>query len=65
VRFRSAALVDTLPGSGAERRTLARGVAERALLDAHRHGVGAEELVEMIRDLAGGDGNQRSQEARP
>lgn len=65
MRFRSAALVDTLPGSGAERRTLARGVAERALLDAHRHGVGAEELVEMIRDLAGGDGNQRSQEARP
>ena len=33
----------------AERRTLARDVAARALLDAHRHGIDADELVEAIR----------------
>jgi GntR family transcriptional regulator len=32
-----------------ERRGLARGVAERALVDAHRHGLGVDELVEAIR----------------
>ena len=36
----------------ADRRGLARGVAERALVDAHRHGIGAEELVDAIRDAA-------------
>jgi GntR family transcriptional regulator len=35
-----------------ERRALLRGVAERALLDAHRNGVHADELVEAIRELA-------------
>jgi GntR family transcriptional regulator len=35
--------------NGADRRTLAREVAERALLDAHRHGLGADELVDAIR----------------
>lgn len=39
--------------NGTERRALARGVAERALVDAHRNGVGAEELVDAIRDVAG------------
>lgn len=34
---------------GADRRTLAREVAGRALLDAHRHGLGADELVDAIR----------------
>lgn len=38
---------------GAERHGLARAVAERALLDALRHGLGADELVEMIRQVAG------------
>ena len=36
----------------AERRALAQGVAERALLDAHRNGIGAEELIDIIRDVA-------------
>ena len=37
----------------AERRSLARDVAGRALLDAHRHGIGVDELVEAIRQTAG------------
>ena len=37
----------------AERGTLARDVAGRALLDAHRHGIGAEELIDAIRRTAG------------
>jgi GntR family transcriptional regulator len=35
-----------------ERRALALDVAERALVDAHRHGLGAEELVDAIREAA-------------
>jgi GntR family transcriptional regulator len=35
-----------------ERRVLLRGVAERALLDAHRNGAGAGELIDAIRELA-------------
>ena len=38
-------------GAG-ERRSLALGVAKRALLEARRNGVGAEELVTMIQKLA-------------
>jgi GntR family transcriptional regulator len=38
--------------NGSERRALARGVAERALRDAHRNGIGADELIETIRDIA-------------
>ena len=38
-------------GAG-ERRSLALAVAKRALLEARRHGVGAEELVMMIQKLA-------------
>ena len=37
---------------GAERRALARAVAERALRDAHRAGVDAGELLEAIRAVA-------------
>lgn len=37
--------------NGADRTTLAREVAGRALLDAHRHGLGVEELVTAIRDV--------------
>jgi GntR family transcriptional regulator len=35
-----------------ERRALARGVAKRALLDARRNGLGLEELVQTIREMA-------------
>ena len=37
---------------GEERRALARQVAKRALIDAHRNGLGAEELIEAVRDVA-------------
>lgn len=37
-----------------ERRALARAVAERALTDAHRNGIGAEDLVEALRTLTEG-----------
>jgi GntR family transcriptional regulator len=42
--FVSAAKVD-----GREKRALAREVAARALRDAHRNGLGADELIEAIR----------------
>jgi GntR family transcriptional regulator len=35
-----------------ERRALARGVARRALLEARRNGVGVEELLATIREVA-------------
>ena len=35
-----------------ERRALARAVAERALVDAHRHGLGVDELVDAVREAA-------------
>lgn len=38
-------------GAG-ERRSLAMAVAKRALLEARRNGIGAEELVTMIQKLA-------------
>lgn len=37
--------------NGAERRLLARGVAQRALVDAHRNDVGIEELIDMLREV--------------
>ena len=37
--------------NGAERGALARGVAERALMEAHRNGIGADELIAAIRTL--------------
>ena len=40
--------------SGEERQSLVRDVAKRAMLDAHRHGLGAEELIEAIRTIASG-----------
>jgi GntR family transcriptional regulator len=39
--------------NGDEKRRLLRGVAERALLDAQRHGAPPDELIEAIRDAAG------------
>jgi GntR family transcriptional regulator len=41
----------TLNG-GAERQRLTRQVAERAVLDAQRHGAAPEELIEAIREIA-------------
>jgi GntR family transcriptional regulator len=38
--------------NGAERKRLVRGVAERAVLDAQRHGAAAAELIEAIREIA-------------
>ena len=38
--------------NGTERRALAHAVAERALVDAHRNGVGADELIDALRDVA-------------
>ncbi len=38
--------------NGTERRALAAGVAERALVEAHRNGVSAEELIDAIREAA-------------
>jgi GntR family transcriptional regulator len=35
--------------NGAERRALAKGVAQRALIDAHRHGLDADDLIKAIR----------------
>ena len=37
--------------NGADRRALARGVAERAMRDARRHGLDVEDLVAAIRAL--------------
>ena len=42
----------TVHADGAERRTLARGVAKRALLEARRNGLGVEELLTSIREVA-------------
>jgi GntR family transcriptional regulator len=36
--------------NGTQRRALAREVAARALRDAHRNGLGAEELIQAIRN---------------
>jgi GntR family transcriptional regulator len=38
---------------GAQREVLLAGVAERALTDAQRHGIGPEALIEAIRQAAG------------
>jgi GntR family transcriptional regulator len=35
---------------GTERRTLAEGVAQRALHDARRNGLGVDELIDAIRN---------------
>lgn len=48
---------DVQPGRE-ERRTLARDVAKRALIDANRNGLNAEELLDAIREVA----EERSEE---
>lgn len=47
----------TVRRSAGERRSLARAVAKRALLDARRNGLGVEELVTMIQKLAAEEGD--------
>jgi GntR family transcriptional regulator len=54
VRRGQGTFISDAPVDGGERHGLVRAVAERALLDALRHGVGAAELVETIREVAGG-----------
>ena len=43
-----------------ERRALVRGVAERAVVEARRNGLGVEELVMMIREVAAEDQGEGS-----
>ena len=43
-------------GAGERRRGVVRDVAKRALLDARRNGLGAEELIAMIEKLASEEG---------
>lgn len=45
-------------GGGERRKALAREVAKRALLEARRHGLDAEELVKMIEKLAAEEGTE-------
>jgi GntR family transcriptional regulator len=52
VRRGQGTFVAQLHPNGNERRALAHGVAERALIDAHRNGIGAEELIDAIREAA-------------
>ena len=40
------------PDANADRRGLARDVAKRALLEARRNGLGVDELVKSIREMA-------------
>jgi len=48
-----------------ERRTLARGVAKRALTEARNNGLGVEELITMIREVAMDEGSDfNSQEVQ-
>lgn len=53
---------DVEPGRE-ERRALARDVAERALIDAHRNGLSAEELLSAIRAVAAGQDQDESAKA--
>ena len=46
----------TAQRDGEERRTLARAVAKRSLLEARRNGLGVEELVMTIQQLAAEEG---------
>ena len=53
VRRGQGTFVAQRPSVAAERKALAREVAERALLDAHRHGIDAAELIQAVRRHAG------------
>jgi GntR family transcriptional regulator len=49
-------------GAAQERSTVAASVAQRALLEAHRHGLGADDLIEAIRRAASGNRLQETSE---
>lgn len=51
------------PNVAADRRGLARGVAKRALLEARRNGLGVEELVMTIREVAAEEEGELSRSA--
>ncbi|HET7275127.1 MAG TPA: GntR family transcriptional regulator [Longimicrobiaceae bacterium] len=51
--------------NGAQRRLLARGVAERALVDAHRNGVGLDELIAMLHEVAAGQSPPTTNPEKP
>ena len=50
VRRGQGTFISAQPTNGPERLALLMQVAERALLDAHRNGAGAEDLIQAIRD---------------
>lgn len=52
VRRGQGTFVSDAVADAAERQALLEEVARRALRDAHRHGVGAEELIAAIRRIA-------------
>lgn len=52
VRRGQGTFIADAPLNGDERESLARGVAERALLEAHRSGLTADDLVRGIREIA-------------
>ena len=51
-----------VPPDREERRALARGVAKRALLEARRNGLGVEELLSIIQEVAA---EEDEESARP
>jgi GntR family transcriptional regulator len=60
VRRGQGTFVAPIQPHGDEHRKLARGVAKRALLEARRNGVGLEELMTTIRDVAAEEENETS-----
>lgn len=52
VRRGQGTFISSQPTNGPERHALLKQVAERALLDAHRNGAGAEDLIQAIHDAA-------------
>jgi GntR family transcriptional regulator len=52
VRRGQGSFVSQVSPDDEDRRVLAHGVAERALLEAHRNGLGVEDLIEAIREVA-------------
>jgi GntR family transcriptional regulator len=52
VRRGQGTFVAAARAGGEERKALLRAVAERALLDSHRNGADADELIEAIRQAA-------------
>jgi GntR family transcriptional regulator len=60
VRRGQGTFVAAVSVNGSERRALAAAVARRALIDAHRNGIGADELVQAIRNEAASAGTTAS-----